>query len=202
MLELSPLVVKALEELKDKEIVLASSNALRVRAWLYLMRFLSSFNYQYEKKNPHSSIELNQQQASLFAFGLDDNNPENFLFFAQEADFWWLDEICIEYMSFIDNYLIIKIPSFDYENKNVISEDKISVKSLTISIPLSAIYMEQLKAYIPHFKFVILGSVSKSYKGFKKIVINEYSQDKIPIKATTNVNTKEHYRSNSRNFLG
>ena len=79
MSALPPHIIDALEELKDDEIEIASSNALKVRAWLYLLRFLSSFNYFYDKKNPYSSIELSTQQASLFAFGIDDNNPENFL---------------------------------------------------------------------------------------------------------------------------
>jgi beta-phosphoglucomutase-like phosphatase (HAD superfamily) len=52
MSALPPHIIDALEELKDDEIEIASSNALKVRAWLYLLRFLSSFNYFYDKRTP------------------------------------------------------------------------------------------------------------------------------------------------------
>ncbi|WP_151711560.1 hypothetical protein [Acinetobacter junii] len=58
MSALPPHIIDALEELKDDEIEIASSNALKVRAWLYLLRFLSSFNYFYDKKNGRVKLEV------------------------------------------------------------------------------------------------------------------------------------------------
>lgn len=201
MAELPSHIVEALEDLKESEIENASINALKIRAWLYLIRFLSSFNYFYEKKNPYSSILLSPQQASIFAFGIDDNNDENFLFYAQESDYWWLNEIQIEFMTFIDNFLIIKFPPLDYENLNIKSDNKISIKSLTISIPLSEMYIDHLKESIPKFKTVYLGSIKKSISGFNKLEIVEHSNRAIPIKHQVNALTRQHFKSNSSNFL-
>lgn len=50
--KLPPHIVDALEALEENEIESASLNALRLRAWLYFIRFLSSFQTNYETKNP------------------------------------------------------------------------------------------------------------------------------------------------------
>ncbi|WP_436899596.1 hypothetical protein [Acinetobacter gyllenbergii] len=194
-------IVDALEALKEKEIEISSSNALQVRAWLYLLRFLSSFNYFYNKKNPYSSIELSTQQASLFAFGIDEHNPENFLFFCQEADFWWLNEIQIEYVAFIEKYLIIKFPPLDYENHNIQNDSKISIRSLTISIPLSDMYLEYLNSQKDQFKTMFLGQIKKSAHGFNKLEIEHFSEHKIPVIHPHTAITKQHFKANSTRFL-
>lgn len=201
MSALPPHIIDALEELKDDEIEIASSNALKVRAWLYLLRFLSSFNYFYDKKNPYSSIEFSSQQASLFAFGIDGNNPENFLFFCQEADFWWLNEIQIEYVTFIENYLVIKFPPLDYENKNIKSDNKISIRSLTVSIPLSDMYIEYLSSKKDIFKNMVLGQVKKSSNGFNKLEIEHFSDRPIPVIHQKTAITKQHFKANTTRFL-
>jgi len=95
----------------------------------------------------------------LFAFGIDDKNPENFLLFAQENDFWWLSEIGIEYFTFIEKYLIIKFLPLNYVNLNLSSENKIRIRSLTISIPLSDMYYDHLQQYIPAFKNAYIGKI-------------------------------------------
>lgn len=200
MNELSERIVDALDELKDAEILTATNNALKIRAWLYLLRFLSSFNESYEKKNPYSSIELSPTQSSLFAFGLDDNNSENFLFFCQEADFWWMDEIGIESAYFVDKYLILKFPPIDYENLNIKSDNKISLKSLTVSIPLSEMYLDYLKGYMKGFKNIYLGRVKRSSAGFNKLEILEFSETPIPVKAQRDILSKQFYKKNHTTF--
>ncbi|RJO08916.1 hypothetical protein D3X53_15875, partial [Acinetobacter baumannii] len=61
--KLPPHIVDALEALEENEIESASLNALRLRAWLYFIRFLSSFQTNYETKNPYSSIQFTHHQA-------------------------------------------------------------------------------------------------------------------------------------------
>ena len=196
MSELSNEIVSALEKLKAQEIITASSNALKIRAWLYLMRFLSSFNNLYDKKNAHSSIELSSDQASLFAFGIDENNSQNFLFFCQESDYWWISEIGIDSAFFADDFLVLKFPPINYENLNITSHNKIAIKSLTVSIPLSPMYIDYLKQYSKDFKRLIIGKIQKNNSGFNKLEVLEYSKTPVKIVQKSTILTKQFHLKN------
>jgi hypothetical protein len=199
--KLPPHIVDALEALEETEIESASLNALRLRAWLYFIRFLSSFQTHYETKNPYSSIELTHHQASLFAFGIDENNPDNFLLFAQENDFWWLSEIGIDHITFINKFLIIKFLPLKYVNLNLTSENKIQIPSLTISIPLSDMYYDHLSSYIPSFKNAYIGKIGPSPAAINKWSITEYSNVPIPVKPQLTAINRQHALSNRTSFL-
>ncbi|AKQ28710.1 MULTISPECIES: hypothetical protein [Acinetobacter] len=199
--KLPPHIVDALEALEENEIESASLNALRLRAWLYFIRFLSSFQTNYETKNPYSSIQFTHHQASLFAFGIDDKNPENFLLFAQENDFWWLSEIGIEYFTFIEKFLIIKFLPLNYVNLNLSSENKIRIPSLTISIPLSDMYYDHLQQYIPAFKNAYIGKIGPSPAGINKWNISEFSNLPIPVRPQLTPINRQHALSNKTSFL-